>query len=755
MKYTFTFLFFFFVGNTIIGSNYYISPNGNDANDGLSPATAFQTLQHVNTINFLPGDVIQLEGGQTHAGKLKFTESGTFANPITITSYNGIARVQTLNHGLSILIEDASHFIIKNLIVEGDYISSTDNTPNDTNSNAGISVIAKTSSIDHVIIDNVEVLKFEYHGIKIRADLAALTITNIQILNSFVHDCGYAGIFTKGIVNMPIYNIQNLRIENCVLSYNRGWSTSAAGNGILLANTLQSVVRYCEAHHNGGNNGSADWDNDGIIDQGLTGFGGGGGIWAVNSKDILFEYNESHHNETDYTDGNGFDMDGGVINGIMQYNYSHDNEGAGFVVFQYDPVHTSNITIRYNISENDGQNDEQIRQGVFHIHRDTTVNTFADIFIYNNTVYNDNPNVYLIKTRNGGESIDNLVFANNIFIHPNGGNQYDHNGNHILMHPNPLTHFGEVDHYYNNFMDTEDGNSLLNAPGTGGTVHLNFGNLTGYIPGSNAPVIDAGIDVTTLGIGFPLPNPTQDFLGNPTPLDLNYDIGAIEVNACALTNDIVGGGFDGPTGPIPNWTFQNQNNSLASAFLDGTGVAIIDIGNGGMNDFDIQLRQDNISLSAGNLYVLKIKVFALQERMIGVKLRNRMDGSIKYIDKQISIGPQPEEFAFVIQPNGTDTDVRLVLLFGSDTNTVFLDDVSIKKHCTNVNTSEIDCVDHLQLLDMNVTDNLYKAMQTISSNATIDTNQNVIFQGNEFIHLEGGFNTKLNVQFEALINSCN
>lgn len=739
----------------LFGTNYYVSPNGNDANDGLGPATAFQTLGHINSLNFLPGDVILLEGNQIHAGVLKFTESGSLGNPITLTSYTGIATIQTLNNVLAVQIVDASHFVISDLIVEGDYVATTNNLPNDANANAGVSLIAKTASMENITIDNLEIRKFEFHGIKVRFDLPALTIKDVKILNSYVHDCGFAGIYSSGAPNMPIYNIQNILIENCITSYNTGWSTSAAGSGILLGNTQDALVRYCESHHNGGNNGSNDWDDDGVIDTGLTVFGGGAGIWAVNSKDIVFEYNESHHNETDFTDGNGFDMDGGVINGVMQYNYSHDNEGGAFVVFQYAPVLTNNITIRYNISENDGQNDEQIRQGVFHIHRDTTVNTFEDIFIYNNTVYNDNPDVYLIKSRNGGQSIDDLAFVNNVFIHPNGGNQYDHNSNHILLHPNPANQLGEIDHYHNNFMELEDGNAMLSAPGTGGTVNLNFASLTGYIPASNSTLLNSGVDVTSLGIGIPAPNPAEDFFGNSIPLDQTYDIGAVEVSACALVEHITDGDFDGLTGPIPNWTFQSTSPAIASAFLDGAGVAIVDIANGGSNDFDIQLRQDGIALNSANYYVLKIKVLADQDRTMGIKLRNRLDGSIKYIDQTIPIQTQENEYAFVIKPDMTDVDVRLVLLFGGNSNTVFIERVSLSEHCSNINTSEINCVDQIYILDTELSSNLFKANQIIYSNATIQTGQNVIYQANDAINLDSGFETKLNTIFEAKIDACN
>ena len=72
---------------------------------------------------------------------------------------------------------------------------------------------------------------------------------------------------------------------------------------------------------------------------------------------MLFQYNESHHNHTALThDGDGFDLDRNVSNSTIQYCYSHDNDGGGFLMSQKDNnlLHKNNV-IRYNISQNDGR----------------------------------------------------------------------------------------------------------------------------------------------------------------------------------------------------------------------------------------------------------------------------------------------------------------------------------------------------------------------------------------------------------------
>lgn len=71
-------------------TTYYVSTSsGNNANSGLSPSLAWQTVSKVNSITFLPGDSILFKRGDVwkSIGSLFFTESGTSVNPIVVASY--------------------------------------------------------------------------------------------------------------------------------------------------------------------------------------------------------------------------------------------------------------------------------------------------------------------------------------------------------------------------------------------------------------------------------------------------------------------------------------------------------------------------------------------------------------------------------------------------------------------------------------------------------------------------------------------
>ena len=66
---------------------YYVANDGDDTNDGLTPGTAWQTIDHVNDQTFQPGDTILVQRGDTWRETLYVTSSGTPAAWITYGAY--------------------------------------------------------------------------------------------------------------------------------------------------------------------------------------------------------------------------------------------------------------------------------------------------------------------------------------------------------------------------------------------------------------------------------------------------------------------------------------------------------------------------------------------------------------------------------------------------------------------------------------------------------------------------------------------
>jgi hypothetical protein len=105
-----------------------------------------------------------------------------------------------------------------------------------------------------------------------------------------------------------------------------------------------------------------------------------GGIEAIADNRVLLQYNEAYGNHAGNSDGDGIILD--VTNdSIMQFNYAHDNDGAGlFLLAETGATSTRNV-IRYNISQNDARTQQDTYGGIF-VGADV-----SDADIYNNTVF--------------------------------------------------------------------------------------------------------------------------------------------------------------------------------------------------------------------------------------------------------------------------------------------------------------------------------------------------------------------------------
>ena len=84
-------IMFLFISPSAIAASYYVdATNGNDRNDGLSPARAWKTIGRVNRETFNPGDEIKFKRGEVFDDYflyLKIPYSGNKGNPITFKDY--------------------------------------------------------------------------------------------------------------------------------------------------------------------------------------------------------------------------------------------------------------------------------------------------------------------------------------------------------------------------------------------------------------------------------------------------------------------------------------------------------------------------------------------------------------------------------------------------------------------------------------------------------------------------------------------
>jgi len=275
--------------------------------------------------------------------------------------------------------------------------------------------ILNGTKLEHIVIENIEVSGFT-NGIMVSAWQTPIQkdycgFKDVLIHKVYAHDNRDCGICTSGIYDYPPtpqMSHQNIIVRNCTAAFNKGNPQNTnghSGNGIILSGTDGGFIEFSVAHDNGELNAHKS--------------GGPYGIWVYYTNAVIVQYNIAHNNKNGgtQTDGGGFDIDGGATNCIIQYNYSYDNEGASYLLAQYDGASPYfNNTIRYNIGQNDAQTNSM---GAIHLWSSGAAGGIQDAYIYGNTIFvkaqesSDPPLPLVIQD---GGAMTNVYIFDNIFI---------------------------------------------------------------------------------------------------------------------------------------------------------------------------------------------------------------------------------------------------------------------------------------------------------------------------------------------------
>jgi hypothetical protein len=490
-----------------LAADYYVSTTGNDANSGRTTALAWRSLARVNSALLRSGDRVLLQGGATFTGSLTFdtSDGGTPAAPLTVTSYGtGRATVQPYGTG-GISVYNRAALRLANLRVVGDRTAGA----------SGISFymdLAGTAPLSFVRIEDVEVSGFAQDGIQVGTWNNGAGFSDVRIVRTLAHDNVRTGILTfadRPNVHRGVY-----------IGYSRAFNNRGArgtsvntGSGIVLGNVNGGTIERSVAHHNGDLCDATE---------------GPVGIWAYDSTGILIQHNESYANRTGGgADGGGFDFDQNVSASVMQFNYSHDNDGAGYLLahrFANDE-HRGN-SIRYNISRNDGR-----RNGYSGIE---VWGRTVDTAIYHNTVVisaapSGVPRAFRLHNASiAGVRSAGLRLLNNLFYTRDALTLVDVSADQQAA--GPLTSAGNG--LYSPTTTTGHP-GLIDAFG-GGTLDdaTRLETLDAFRLAGSSPVRDGGVDVRTFGAA-PAP---RDFFGGVVDFS-RPGPGVHEFRACVVCTD--------------------------------------------------------------------------------------------------------------------------------------------------------------------------------------------------------------------------
>jgi len=509
---------------------YFVSPSGNDSSNGLSSASAWKTIAKVNATELSPGDLVLFQGGQTFNGRLYIRSSGSAGFNIKFSSYgNGRATING-GSGTAVYAYNCAYISIDSLIVAGSW-NATTQLGNDNYGVLFYNDLAGGVKLGEVAVNRCEVKGFAKSGIGVLswpADGSQSGYSKVSVVGNTVHDNGSCGITTLG--PSPAAGSTAYAFNTVYVGYNRVYNNFGvkastgkhSGNGILIGDAAAGTVEYNVAYNNG-------WYNTSTA-------GGPAAIWCYDSKNLIFQYNEAHHNGTGpgTPDGDGFDLDGGAVNCIMQYNYSHDNYGAGFLVWEYGNARIKNSgnIIRYNISQNDNTNNNNTVYGGISMGPNCNNN-----LVYNNTFWSVKGSSVFVTGGTGNKFYNNIfatqgtapciVSTNGSFFMNN--NYYNASGFRVRFAGSTYTALANFrntgNEKYNAVAKGYNVNPLLTSPGTAGNVNTGNPNvITQYIPLTGSAMINTGFNLTTLGLNVG----TKDFRKGSIPFGGGYDIGACE-----------------------------------------------------------------------------------------------------------------------------------------------------------------------------------------------------------------------------------
>jgi hypothetical protein len=543
------------------GAAYYVDcENGRDSNGGVSPATAWQTVDRANQHTYGPGDSILLKRSCSwHGLGFKASGNGTVAAPIVVADYGDPNLPRPMIDGVgahepALLLQNVQNWTIRNLD-----LTQHGQTPQNLDSNN-----EKGKDADQY---SDEYMRAVVHVLGLGAQNDAncgegCAVRNIRLENLLVHDGSWTGIYASG----GYYQLKSARygvVDNLVISGVESFNHHKAG--IEVTCTYYQTRIYAASnvwvldsrlHDNGGDGVMAGPVRNGLLEGNVCSYNGRirnarVGCWTWDSENTTIQFNESHHNMTPLNDGKardggGFDLDLGTENGLMQFNYSHDNQGEGFlfdswpVGFGFSRGESHNAQMRYNISERDGK---KLSGGI------TVFGGVSPLVIYNNVIYYEPDrlagtvmfngeggalttsvwgksgkpdvrvynNIFIINGRTNSAAVSNdlwtdgtgtFTFDNNLWWRVEGGSRFQWGGSALTAWNN----WGAMG------FDLHGLNANPQVLGVFGT------GPGAYKLSANSPAIDRGRLVTDALRGMGV----QDVFGAGIPQGVTFDIGAFE-----------------------------------------------------------------------------------------------------------------------------------------------------------------------------------------------------------------------------------
>lgn len=490
----------FGLSTPVCAAEYYISCNtsGTPAGEGTQ-ASPWTALSQANAVVLAPGDKLLFERGHTCQGQFQPSGQGDDnarviigawgddTQPLPVIDGNG-------NHD-AVLLRNFPDVTLQDLEII--------NAANPGSERNGVQVnLSDAGEVKNITLRNLTIHNVRGGDTKSLTGSAGILITvsgeskaswydNLQVLNNTIYDVDREGVYFKSLWNKrPEVGTQDTTgigpwTPSTAVLVTGNQLSSIAGDGIKIDTTEGAIISH---------NTLAGFQ--------LRSQQNNAGIWTFNTNNTRVEYNDVSGGGNSH-DGMSFDADGGSINTIFQYNYSHNNAGGLLLICPYSGAVTNGTIMRYNLSYNDKARLFQMCPG-----------SINDTQIYNNSIWHE-----------GDDKVD--------FYQNDGAVNVTINwSNNIVQNSGPVMSIAQTENqtlsfYNNDFLGVaslpENPDGQINPGGMSADplfVGVNEQDVNGFKLQAGSPVIGKGILIPDNG--------GLDYYRNTVSSEVSPNMGAYE-----------------------------------------------------------------------------------------------------------------------------------------------------------------------------------------------------------------------------------
>lgn len=363
-----------------LSGQVFVDCSATTAGDGSSSSQPINSLAALNTV-IQPGTTILFRRGVRCTGQFRTQGSGTFQNPIRVAAYgtgnqrpiiDGAGISGLYAGGAAVLLRNQEYWQISDLEVvnqattlgfRNGILVLLDNFVNGTDGSGRQQGVGRGIYIDNVYVHDVsggagstEDESKSSNGIQFAVIGTSVPnwFDDIRVTNSRISKVDRSGLVTFSQQKCRTYFTCQANTSGTApfnawrpftrVYFGRNQIDQIGGDGIVIRVSSGALVQ----------------DNR-VFDIALRDWslnGSSVGVWAINSNNTEFSFNEVFRVRklANNFDATAFDADYSNFGVLFKQNYSHDNEG-GFMLLCGEcasGTRTTGVLVRDNISINDG-----------------------------------------------------------------------------------------------------------------------------------------------------------------------------------------------------------------------------------------------------------------------------------------------------------------------------------------------------------------------------------------------------------------